>query len=97
MDKENKLISMKKKLVPILRREGVKRAGIFGSYVRGEQNKNSDVDILIEVSDKFSLLFLVSLKRILSNALKKDVDLVEYSTIRPELKKQILNEEVRIL
>ena len=93
----NKLISIKKKLVPILKKEGVKRAGIFGSYVRGEQNKDSDIDILIEVSDKLSLLFLVSLKRILSNALKKNVDLVEYSTIRPELKEQILNEEIKIL
>lgn len=45
----NKIESIKKKIVPILKKHGVVRAGIFGSYARGEQNKNSDVDILIEV------------------------------------------------
>ena len=92
-----KIELLKRKIVPILKKNKVTKAGVFGSYARGEQNKNSDIDILIEISDEFSLLFLVSLKRLLSSTLKKDVDLVEYSTIRPELKKQILNEELRIL
>ncbi len=35
-------------LVPILKRNGVLKAGIFGSYARGEQKKQSDVDILIK-------------------------------------------------
>jgi len=97
MNKKGIINAIEKKVKPILKENGVKRAGIFGSYVRGEQNKDSDVDILVEISDEFSLLFLVSLKRTLSDALKKNVDLVEYSTILPELKKQILDEEVKIL
>ena len=95
MNRKVKLL--KDKIVPILKENNVEKAGVFGSYARGEQTGSSDIDILVEVSDKFSLLFLVSLKRLLSDAVKKDVDLVEYSTIRPELKKQILNEEIRIL
>lgn len=75
----------------------VKKAGIFGSYARGEQTKNSDIDILIEISDKFSLLDLARMKRAIEKKLKKQVDLVEYSTLHPAIKEVALREEVRIL
>lgn len=41
--------SIKKKIIPILRRYGVKKAAIFGSFVRGEAKKKSDIDILVEI------------------------------------------------
>lgn len=89
---------IKQKIRKILKERGVKRAGIFGSYARGEQKKDSDVDILVEIEDKnFSLLDLVKLKIILQKILKKDVDLIEYSTIHPLIKKKVLKEEIRII
>jgi len=49
--KKNKEISrIKRKIIPILRKNDVVRAGIFGSYARGEAKKRSDIDILIKVS-----------------------------------------------
>lgn len=39
---------VKKKIVPILKHHGVKKAGLFGSLVRGELSKKSDIDILGE-------------------------------------------------
>lgn len=87
---------IKQKIKKILEENGVKRAGIFGSYARGEQKK--DIDILVEIDDKnFSLLDLVRLKIILQKILKKEVDLIEYSTIHPLIKKNVLKEEVRII
>ncbi|MBU1622413.1 MAG: nucleotidyltransferase domain-containing protein, partial [Nanoarchaeota archaeon] len=62
MNKEIKEIQ--RKVVPLLKKYGVVRAGIFGSYARGEQKKKSDLDLLIEVKkkSKFSLFDLVGLE-----------------------------------
>jgi len=98
MKKKNKEIEkLKPKIVEILKEEKVKRAGIFGSYARGEQKKNSDVDILIELDDSVSLFGFIGIKLALEDALKKKVDLVEYKTIKPRIKGRILQEEVKIL
>ncbi len=86
---------LKAKIKPILRKNKIARAGIFGSYARGEQNKNSDIDILIEF--KGGLLDLVGLELELRKILKKKVDLLTYNGINPLLKKRILLEEIRII
>ncbi len=76
----------------------VREIGIFGSFVRGEQKKRSDIDILVEFADKDipGLLKLSEMERYLQRLLKKKVDLVIKSGIRPELKKGILKEVVYI-
>jgi len=88
---------IKNKIIPILKRHGVTRAGIFGSVVRGEETKESDIDVLVEIESRMSLLDFVGLKLELEDALGKRVDLGEYSTIKPIIKEQILSEEVAIL
>lgn len=88
---------IKKKIIPVLKEYKVTKAGIFGSYARGEHKKNSDIDILIEINDDAGLLEIIGLKLELEKLIKRKVDLVEYETIRKELKKQILNDEIRIL
>ncbi len=40
--------NIQSKIVPTLKKNGVVKAGIFGSYARGEAKKNSDIDILIQ-------------------------------------------------
>lgn len=91
------LEEIKEKLIPILRRYDVKRAALFGSLVRGEAKKGSDLDILIEFEGKKSLLDLAGLKIELEEALKMEVDVVEYSTLHPLLKDRILKEQAPIL
>jgi predicted nucleotidyltransferase len=88
---------MKKKIIPILKRYHVNRAGIFGSIVRGEETKESDIDVLVEIKRRMSLLDFVGLKLELEDALGRKVDLGEYSTIKPIIREQILSEEVAIL
>ena len=97
--KSNKDIErIKLKALPILKKYKVVRAGIFGSYVRGKNNKKSDIDILVEIKDKkMSLWGFIHIKNKLEESLGRKVDLVEYKLIRPEIKNNILNEEIRIL
>ena len=98
MKERNKGIEkLKSKIVKVLKENGVRRAGIFGSYARGEQKKNSDIDILIEIDNSLSLLDFIGIKLDLENELKKRVDLVEYRAIKPLMRKTVLDEEVSIL
>ena len=87
----------RKALVKILRQKGVYRAGIFGSYARGQQSKTSDVDILVKTKKGMSLYDFAGIKVAAEELLGKKVDLVEYSLIKSRLRGQILKEEVRIL
>jgi len=89
--------SIKKKVIPILEKHNIKKAGIFGSYVRGEQKKNSDVDILIKVEKEIDIIDFIKLKNSLEKAVKRGVDLVEYDCIRSEIKQNVLEEEVPII
>ncbi len=74
----------------------VKEIGVFGSYVRGEQKKRSDVDILVEFDVVPDLLKFIEMERYLQRLLRKKVDLVRKNALRPELKDIILNEVVYI-
>ena len=98
--KKNKDIRrIQKKIIPILKKNNVARAGIFGSYARGEAKKRSDIDILIEVrkGKKFSLFDLVGVQMELEKKLGKKVDLLTYNGISPYLKKYILEDEIKII
>jgi hypothetical protein len=88
---------IKKKILPVLKKYGVKRAGIFGSVARGEEGEESDIDILVEINARMSLLDFAGLKLELEDALGRRVDLGEYSTIKPIIREQILSEVVTIL
>lgn len=71
---------------------GVKFAGIFGSYSRGEERKNSDLDILIKFqSDDKSLIDLIRLENNLSDFLGKKVDLVTEEALSPLIRDSILS------
>lgn len=90
--------TIKKKVLPILKRHAVKRASIFGSFARDEARARSDVDFLIEykTNDK-SLFDLVDLKSELEEALGRKVDIVTFNSIYSRLKERILAEQVVIL
>ncbi len=88
---------LKEKIGPILKRWGIERASIFGSYVRDEAKEDSDIDILVELDDDLSLFDFIGLKLEIEEALERRVDLVEYNTIKPLLRESILKEQVVIL
>ena len=88
--------NLKRKIVKILKKNNVVRAGIFGSYARGEEKKDSDIDILIKPPKGIGFGF-VGIQFELEDKLKKKVDLLSYGAIHHLLKKRILNEEIRII
>ncbi len=77
---------------------GVREIGVFGSYVRGEQEKGSDIDILVEFypDAEMDLIKFVELEEYLSDLLGIKVDLVMKSALKPRIGKRILKEVVYI-
>ena len=76
----------------------IKEIGIFGSYVRGEQKKRSDIDILVEFEETadLSLLDFIGIENYLSDVLGIKVDLVEKHALKPRIGKHVLEEVVNI-
>jgi predicted nucleotidyltransferase len=85
---------IRKTVLPILRDAGVMRSALFGSYARSEQHDGSDIDLLVEYPKKYSLFDIIELKTNLEEALGKPVDLVQYNTIKPQLKRSILSHTI---
>ena len=75
---------------------GVIEIGLFGSYTRGNQKKDSDVDILVEFEKTIDLFAYVHLKNHLSDLLGVNVDLVAKKALKPKLGELILSETVYI-
>lgn len=97
MAKNNTIRRIARIAIPLLKKYGVVKAGIFGSYARGDMKKKSDVDLLIQFRGKQSLFDYIDLKLDLEDKLQRKVDLVEYGAIKPIIKERILKEEKRIL
>jgi predicted nucleotidyltransferase len=87
---------LKQKVSPILLKYKVKRASFFGSVAKQTDSPTSDVDILVELDDSISLLDFIGIKLEIEDILHRNVDLVEYDTIKPALKESILNNQVPI-
>ena len=76
------------------RRYPIRSMRVFGSYARGEQRDDSDVDVLVELGDDMDLIAYTGLQLELSDALGLHVDLVEREALRPRLASQVLSELV---
>ncbi len=88
---------IKRRVLPVLRKYHVTKAGLFGSAARGQMKGTSDVDLLVKLPRKSSLFDFIKLKMDLETALGKEADVVEYECVKPRLKKRILGEEVSLL
>ncbi len=97
-NESNNITKIKKMILPILKKEGVVHASIFGSTARGEAKKDSDVDFLVSFGRKRTDLFdIARLKAELQEKLKRKVDLVKYKMVDKEARKAIFKEKVDIL
>ena len=97
MSELDRIKQVLKRNKPILRKEfKVKELGVFGSYVRGDQKKNSDVDILVEFNQTPGFFDYLKTENRLSNLLKRRVDLVMKGSLKPTIGKHIMREVVYI-
>jgi len=71
----------------------VKKIGVFGSYLHGEQSEESDVDILVEFYEPIGWEF-IDFKEFLEQTLGQEVDLVTVRALKPQLRDRILKEVV---
>ncbi len=94
---QSNLEQIVKEALPVLEKAGVTKAALFGSYVRGDNTTNSDVDILVDLPRGKTLFDLVGLKQDLEEVLQKKVDVVEYEGLHPLLKNSILKDQYPIL
>lgn len=74
------------------RRYPIRSLGVFGSFVRGEQRDNSDLDVLVEFSDEAGLFEYAGLQLELSDALGMRVDLANKAALKPRIGRRILAE-----
>ncbi len=84
----------RKELISIYK---VKEIGIFGSYVRGEQDETSDIDILVDyLEEHISLFDVLDLKYYLEDLLGSKVDIVTRGALKPVMGRYIMDEVVFI-
>ena len=81
----------------ILAKYGVVSAGVFGSYARGEGQKNSDLDLLVTYPPKMTLFKVIDLHEELEKATGSRVDLVSAKYIKPRLASRIKSDLVTIV
>lgn len=89
--------SVGKQVVNILKHYPIAKAAIFGSFAKGKENKSSDIDILIEVSQAISLFQILKIEKELQKATKRKIDLVEYTALKKSIRKNVLKEAIPII
>jgi predicted nucleotidyltransferase len=97
MKKVEKIMKNLKENMPTLREKyKVKTLGVFGSYVRGEQKKSSDLDILVEFQEPVGLFKFMELEEFLEKNTGVKIDLVSKKALKPRIRKHILEEVISI-
>lgn len=78
------------KLAPVFRHHGVKRAAIFGSVSRGDDRKDSDVDVMVKLGKPMGLVGFVGLVNEMEEKLGRKVDLVTEGGVNKFIEPHIL-------
>lgn len=93
----NLIAILKKHDDTIKRKYGVKKIGVFGSFARGEEKENSDIDVLVDFKEGAKTFDnFMELKFFLEDLFGRKIDLVTVKALRPQLKEDILKDEMRI-
>lgn len=87
----------RKLILPILKRNQVKRAAIFGSLAKGNSTAGSDVDLLIEPAVGFTIFKMLELEEEISGIIKRNVDMVEFSALKASIRDEVLSSAIDIL
>jgi len=94
MTKENVLQVLRSVNDESLLRYKAQIRGIFGSVARGDENENSDIDVLVDFTEKADLFDFVGLALFLEEKLHRKVDVVPSDTIKSELRNAVMKEAI---
>ena len=93
----DKILELLRQQIPMLaERYSVEKLEIFGSYVRSQQKKDSDLDVLVTFREDPSLLTYIAIENYLSDLLGVKVDLVMKDSLKPKMRQQILREAIPV-
>uniref|UniRef100_A9A7V8 protein adenylyltransferase n=1 Tax=Methanococcus maripaludis (strain C6 / ATCC BAA-1332) TaxID=444158 RepID=A9A7V8_METM6 len=81
-----------KRIQELCERENIVYLGLFGSYSRGEETKDSDIDFLVKFSGNKSLFKIIKISQELSKIFGKKVDLVTENSLSKYIKKDVLKD-----
>lgn len=81
----------------VLIRYGAERISVFGSFARGEERPDSDIDIIVRFRNPKSLLELIRIEEELREKTARNVDLLTEKAISPHIREYIHRDEVVIL
>jgi len=79
-------------IIEIMKPYNPKKIGIFGSFARGENSENSDLDILYNFEEPISLFQKFQIQELLENRLNSSIDFVSEKYLHPFLKESILKD-----
>jgi len=96
MNTQDLLAKLKELKPAIMARYKAKEMSLFGSFVRGEQGANSDIDVLVDFEEEADLFDLVGLAVRLEEELQRRVDIIPKRALRPELREAVLREVVAL-
>ena len=88
---------LKKALLPILRKNKIKKAAFFGSFARGDNRPDSDIDLLVKLGPTRSLLDLIGLEQDLEDKFQKDFDVVTFNSLNFKIKKSVYRDLISII
>jgi uncharacterized protein len=84
-------------ILPVLKRFDIKRAAIFGSFAKGAEHSESDIDLLIEPAKSFTLFNMLQLEAEISHLTNRKIDIVEYNALKSSIKSEVLQSAITIL
>lgn len=86
----------RREVIELADQRGARNIRLFGSVARGEDTESSDIDLLVDLDDKVSLITLAGLRRELSDLLHVEVDVVPESTLKPGVRDRVLDEAITL-
>ncbi len=96
MRREEVLMQLRTHHTEIAERFSVERLALFGSAARDELRDESDVDVLVAFSDPATFDGYMGLKRYLEGLLKRQVDLVTETGLKPRVRPYVEKELIRV-
>ena len=87
---------LKYEILQLGRENGMNNIRIFGSFMRGEERPDSDVDLLVEIEEDRTLFDLIRFKHSVEDLLGRKVDVVSDRAVHDMLKEEIIDKAVQL-